>query len=320
VSGAAAGAADVARAALGRRRADVARLLNLVEDLRPTAAERRDDATAELLAAGRRPAPVVGITGTPGSGKSSLLSRVTEVMLAERPELTIAVVAVDPSSPTSGGALLGDRTRMRFAPDDDRLFFRSQASANHLGGLGPATFDACLVLSMLYDVVLVETVGVGQNEADVRHLADHVYLVIAPLGGDEVQYLKAGIIEIPDGFVVNKCDEAGADKAYHQLTASLWLARPFDPELPILRTSARTGEGVDALAELLLRAVDEPPAEPLTTRAPYFFGRWVATEWGRAGSRHLDAELGGAEAFLASNDGRLGHAQVAFATSFAPDR
>jgi LAO/AO transport system kinase len=279
----AASAADVARQALGGRRADVARLVNLVEDLRPAAADRRDDAMAVLLASGRRPAAVVGVTGTPGSGKSSLLSRVTEVMLAQRPELTIAVVAVDPSSPTSGGALLGDRTRMRFAPDEDRLFFRSQASANHLGGLGPSTFDACLALSLLFDVVLVETVGVGQNEADVRHLADHVYLVIAPLGGDEVQYLKAGIIEIPDGFVVNKSDEAGAERAFHQLTASLWLARPFDPELPILRTSARTGEGVDDLAELLLGAVDEPPAEPLATRMPYFFGRCGRRGWSRCG-------------------------------------
>jgi LAO/AO transport system kinase len=313
-------AADVARQALGGRRADVARLVNLVEDLRPTAADRRDDAMAVLLGSGRRPAAVVGITGTPGSGKSSLLARVTEVMLDQRPELTIAVVAVDPSSPTSGGALLGDRTRMRFAPDEDRLFFRSQASSNHLGGLGPSTFDACLALSLLFDVVLVETVGVGQNEADVRHLADHVYLVISPLGGDEVQYLKAGIIEIPDGFVVNKCDEPGADRAFHQLTASLWLARPFDPELAVLRTSARTGEGIAELAELLLRAVDEPPADPLPTRTSYFFGRWVATEWGRAGTRHLDAELGGSDAFLAANDGRLGHAQVAFAASFAPDR
>src|SRR5690606_12166580 len=187
---------------------------------------RRDDDLAALAERGRGASAVVGITGTPGSGKSSLLARVTEVMLRERPELTVAVVAVDPSSPTSGGALLGDRTRMRFAPGDDRIFFRSQASANHLGGLGPSTFEVCLALSLLYDLVLVETVGVGQNEADVRHLADRVYLVIAPLGGDEVQYLKAGIIEIPDGFVINKCDEPGADRAYHQLAGALWLARP----------------------------------------------------------------------------------------------
>lgn len=312
--------AEVARLALGRRRSDVARLVNLVEDLRPSSAARRDEAMDVLLGAGRRPAAVVGITGTPGSGKSSLLSRVTEVMLDDRPDLTIAVVAVDPSSPTSGGALLGDRTRMRTRPDEDRLFFRSQASANHLGGLGPSTFEVCLALSLLYDLVLVETVGVGQNEADVRHLADRVYLVIAPLGGDEVQYLKAGIIEIPDGFVINKCDEPGADRAYHQLAGALWLARPEDPDLPILRTSARTGEGVDELADLLLAVVDDPPAAPLTTRTPYFFGRWVATEWGRAGTRHLEADLGGAEAFLAAHGGRFGQAQLAFAESFAPGR
>ena len=117
------------------------------------------------------------------------------------------MLAVDPSSQVSGGALLGDRTRMRFPPDERRLFFRSQASESDLGGLGPSTFQVCRLLTRLFDCVMIETVGIGQSEADIRHLADRVYLVLQPLGGDEVQFLKAGIIEVPHAFILNKCDE-----------------------------------------------------------------------------------------------------------------
>ncbi len=262
--------------------------------------------------------PVVGLTGTPGSGKSTLLSRITVDLLAADPELSVAVIAVDPSSHVSGGALLGDRTRMRFAPDERRLFFRSQASATDLGGLGPMSFQVSRLLTRLFDCVLIETVGIGQSEADIRHLADRVYLVLQPLGGDEVQFLKAGIIEVPHAFIINKSDESGATTSFHQLRSSLWLARPFDEEEPpVFLTSARTGAGVDEFEADLLAAIRRAGEGALggqgslTEREPYFFGRWVEEEWGRVGLDHLTRELGGADAYLASVGG-FDPAQLAF--------
>ncbi|MGB3410029.1 MAG: hypothetical protein WBA45_02430 [Microthrixaceae bacterium] len=247
---------------------------------------------------------VLGITGTPGSGKSTLLSRLTVDLLQRDPELSLAVVAVDPSSHVSGGALLGDRTRMRFTPDERRLFFRSQASATDLGGLGPSSFQVCRLLTRLFDCVLIETVGIGQSEADIRHLADRVYLVLQPLGGDEVQFLKAGIVEVPHVFILNKSDEPSSDLSYHQLHASMWLARPFDEtEPPIFRTSAISGEGLEPLEADMLGAIRAPGPLTLRDREPYFFERWVDDEWGRVGSEYLLGPLGGAGSFLKDSGG-----------------
>jgi hypothetical protein len=214
--------------------------------------------------------------------------------------LSIAVLAVDPSSQVSGGALLGDRTRMRFTPDERRLFFRSQASESDLGGLGPSSFQVCRLLTRLFDCVMIETVGIGQSEADIRHLADRVYLVLQPLGGDEVQFLKAGIIEVPHAFILNKSDEPSSAASYHQLRSSMWLARPFDEDQPpIFRTSALTGAGLEELEADLLVRVRAPGAAGLAEREPYFFERWVDDEWGRVGRRFLAEQLGGAATYLA---------------------
>jgi len=283
----------------------VARLISLFEDRRSSAVAQRV-AVLERLDRERpgRPSSVVGVTGTPGSGKSSLLSRLTVDLLAADPDLSVAVVAIDPSSQVSGGALLGDRTRMRFTPDERRLFFRSQASETDLGGLGPSSFQVCRLLTRLFDCVLIETVGIGQSEADIRHLADRVYLVLQPLGGDEVQFLKAGIIEVPHAFVLNKCDEPSSDSSFHHLRSSMWLARPFDEqEPPIFRTSALTGEGLGELEADILRTVRSASGNALTAREPYFFERWVEDEWGRVGTRHLRDALGGADTFLADAGG-----------------
>ncbi len=255
--------AELAYAAQSRRRRDVARLVSLMEDVRPSAALAKDEAQRvldECAAERRHTSSVVGITGTPGAGKSSLAAAVTRRLMAMDRDLTLAIVAVDPSSPTSGGSLLGDRTRMRWGDDGDagtleRMYFRSQASVTALGGLAPLTFTVCRALASLYDCVLVETVGIGQSETDIRQLAQTVYLVIAPNGGDDVQMLKAGIIEIPDSFVINKWDEPAAKVAYHQLRASLWLARPFDaPRIKIHCTSALHGDGMDEFAASVLTA------------------------------------------------------------------
>jgi LAO/AO transport system kinase len=254
---------------------------------------------AELERQGARSdAVVLGITGTPGSGKSSLVARLTARMLLGDRTVSIGVVAVDPSSHLSGGALLGDRTRLRPSGEGNRLFFRSQASATELGGLGPSSFQVCRLMSYLFDLVLVETVGVGQSEADIRHLADQVYLVLAPLGGDEVQFLKAGIIEVPHAFVLNKCDEPQAEQSLHHLRNSLWLARPFDEgPVPIYQTSAKTGQGIHELAAVLTDAMKGEHAG-IAEREPYFFARWVRDEWGRVGMAHLDTALGGAQQWL----------------------
>lgn len=296
-----------------RDKAAVSRLIGVFEDSRPAAADGRArvlDALDARADDGR--CVVLGVTGTPGSGKSSLLARLTVDALAADPELSIAVVAVDPSSHVSGGSLLGDRTRMRAPLDERRLYFRSQASATELGGLSPSTFQVCRLLTRLFRCVVVETVGIGQSEADVRHLADRVYLVLQPLGGDEVQFLKAGIIEVPDAFVLNKCDEPSAESSYFQLKGSLGLARPFDAEPPeIHRTSARTGAGLPELTAAVRDAIATTTPRTHAEREPHFLERWVTDEWGRQGRRHLVDALGGAGAHLAASGG-FDAAQVAF--------
>jgi LAO/AO transport system kinase len=282
--------ADVVARARQLEKGAVARLVGMFEDTRPEAVDTRREVT-RLLDGMAPKATVVGITGTPGSGKSSLVARLVPALLERDPELTVGVLAVDPSSQVSRGALLGDRTRMRFPADERRCFFRSQATGADLGGLAPASFQVARLMSTLFDLVLVETVGIGQSELDIRHLADHVYLVLQPLGGDEIQWLKAGIVEIPDAFVLNKNDEPAADRTYHQLKSSLMLARPFEDERPqIFRTSATTGDGVAELVDDVLVQVAAPPTTDQRDRDAHFLRRWVREEWGRAGLRVLADE------------------------------
>lgn len=300
-------------AALRLDKRAVAGLVSLFEDQREAAIARRA-AVFELVSArsAGREAFVLGLTGTPGSGKSSLLSRVAPGLLRADAELTVALLAVDPSSRVSHGALLGDRTRMRLPLNERRVYFRSQASQTQLGGLGPWTFQVCRLLARLFDCVLVETVGIGQSESDVRSLADLVYLVLQPLGGDELQFLKAGIMEVPDAFVLNKCDEPTAARSYHALRASLSLARPFDAErVPVYRTSARSGEGITELGEVLLAAIRGSERRSLASKEPYFFEQWVRDQWGRFGLDVLARQLGGAGRFIADAGG-FDHAQAGF--------
>ena len=296
----------------------VATLIDRFEDTRAHSVGERGRVLRLLRErVGDRCAPVVGITGTPGSGKSSLLARVVPGILEADRTLSVAVVAIDPSSHVSRGAFLGDRTRMHFPPEETRVYVRSQAAAEMLGGMAPATFQVCEMLALLFDLVVVETVGIGQSELDIQQLADHVILVMQPLAGDEIQFLKAGIIEIPDTFVLNKCDEPTAARSYHQLVASLSLARPFDDTRPpVLRTSARTGAGMEDLVGLLIELVRSGTRRDPDARRRHAFETWVKSEWGRAGFAALTTELGGAGHWLAEHGG-YDAAQSSFTTAFA---
>lgn len=272
--------------------------MSLFEDTRPAAlAERREILAALAAHPDRRRARLVGVTGPPGAGKSSLIAELAPRILAARPGWAIAVVAVDPTSAATGGALLGDRVRVRFPPGEDRLFFRSQASELELGGLGRHTFAVCRLLQHLFDLVLIETVGVGQSEIEVTHLVDRTLLVLSPHWGDSIQLMKAGVMEIPDAIVLAKQDlaEAGAGAAAIQVE----LARRGG-RAALHRVSARTGLGLDDLAAET--AAIEPSGageSPLARREPYFFARWVKGEFGRSGAAALEAR-GGAGAYLAA--------------------
>ena len=204
-----------------------------------------------LLAPRAGHARVVGLTGSPGVGKSTSTSAL--VAAYRRRGMRVGVLAVDPSSPFSGGALLGDRVRMQEHATDDGVFIRSMASRGHLGGLSWATPQALRVLSAAgCDIVLVETVGVGQAEVEVAALADTTLVLLAPGMGDGIQAAKAGILEVADVFVVNKADRDGADTVVRDLRAMLSLGdRRTDDgwRVPIVKTIAAKGEGADEVVE-----------------------------------------------------------------------
>jgi LAO/AO transport system kinase len=229
----------------GDKRA-VARLISWVED--GDRDQLRDAAEALNPATGR--AQVIGLTGSPGVGKSTLASALVAAYRAAG--LTVGVLAVDPSSPFTGGALLGDRVRMQAHALDEGVYIRSMATRGHLGGLAWATPQAVRVLDAAgCEVVLVETVGVGQAEVEVAGLADTTLVALAPGFGDAVQVAKAGILEVADVFVVNKADRDGAQVVARDLRQMLHLgeARPW--QVPVVLTVAERGDGVGQLVEAI---------------------------------------------------------------------
>lgn len=188
---------------------------------------------------------ILGVTGAPGAGKSTLVDRIAATLRAENK--TVAVIAVDPTSPFSGGAILGDRIRMQRHHDDPGVFIRSMATRGWMGGLARSTTDMTLLFDAAgRDVVIVETVGVGQDEIEIARLADVTLVVLVPGMGDDVQALKAGLMEIADVFVINKADLPGADKLERELKNSLTLAhRPDGWIPPIVLTSSVDGSGIE---------------------------------------------------------------------------
>src|SRR5688572_10746057 len=197
---------------------------------------------------------LVGVTGAPGAGKSTLVDGL--VTRWRKAGKTVGVLAVDPTSPFSGGAMLGDRVRMQAHTQDSGVFIRSMATRGHLGGLARATTDAALVLDAAgKDVVAIETVGVGQDEVDIARNADVSVLVLVPGMGDEVQALKAGVMEIADVFVVNKAERDGADRVVAEIESLLGLHAYNDGEWrpPIVRTEATTGRGLDDVIDSIAR-------------------------------------------------------------------
>jgi LAO/AO transport system kinase len=252
-------AATLADAALAGDRRALARLLTAVENRTPLA-----EAAMRLLYPRAGRAHLVGITGPPGSGKSTLVAAlIGEVRKAGR---SVAVIAVDPSSPITGGALLGDRVRMQAHASDADVFIRSMASRGHAGGLASTSVAAAAVLDAAgFDLVLVETVGTGQSEVEVAASADTTVVLEAPEMGDEIQAIKAGLLEVADLVVVNKGDKPGAQRTASQLRAMLVAAAPgprpgkVDPDRPrpkrpeVLITTASTGDGVPELLAALDR-------------------------------------------------------------------
>ena len=266
-------AALIARMRSGERRA-TSRAVTELERLSP-AAPRLLEAMRPHLGH----ALVIGFTGPPGAGKSTLVNAYTRYLREESKQ--VGIIAVDPSSPISGGAILGDRIRMTATLDDDGVFMRSLASRGHLGGLCPAAvriidaFDAAGK-----DIILLETVGTGQSEIDVAEVADVRIVVTAPGLGDDIQAMKSGLLEIADILVVNKADREGAERTAQQLKGALSLRSGPRADVPVLKVTATTGDGVPALAlaidDFAAASVPKDATSRRRRRARYLIARAAA--------------------------------------------
>jgi LAO/AO transport system kinase len=250
-----AGAAPIDSSAVlaGDRRA-IAEALNLLENRNLEKADAVRELIEAVNRASRPERHVIGITGPPGVGKSSMISRLIENY--RRRGKSVGFLSVDPSSMKTGGALLGDRIKIDYKPGAPGLFIRSTAAGSHLGGLSWHTRQMLSVLEAVYDVILVETVGVGQSETEIENVVDTVVIVVQPGSGDLLQFMKAGIMEIPDVLVINKADQREwATKAFYDLSnaAALGECSSMGWKMEVVMTSAAENTGLDRLVELMDR-------------------------------------------------------------------
>ena len=295
--------AELGRRLRERDRAVAPAALNLIEDRSTASRERARRLLAEVsptALGGDAPAHLVGVTGPPGAGKSTLLS----ALLPEwrRRGRTVAVLAVDPSSRRSGGSLLADRARIEHDPGDDGVLIRSTAAGGRLGGLAPPTREAAHVLAAAYDLVVIETVGVGQSETDVADVCDTVVVVVQPSSGDVLQFLKAGIMEVPDVLVVTKADLGSpAERARRDLAQALGAIG--SSEVPVVAVSSVSPpSGIEELADALdahVEGLDLGARRARSRRASAL--REFAAEHGERALRTLGGRRE-AERFLAHQD------------------
>ncbi|EJP15998.1 putative LAO/AO transport system ATPase [Leptospira interrogans str. FPW2026] len=231
----------------------------------------------------------VGFTGTPGAGKSSLLGELATQFLKSDNNETMAIVAIDPSSYISGGSLLGDRTRLSLPAREKRIYFRSQPSQLELGGVNPYTYHVIRLLRCFFRFVFIETVGIGQNEIEVSKLTDLSFLVLQPLGGDQIQFMKSGIMEVPDSFILNKCDEKTlANSSYHMLISTLEFLKDVMPGNrlpPVFKTSTKTKQGIQDLLDFICSA------NPIVDRSQEIvlqLKKWIKNEFGNFGLKTIE--------------------------------
>jgi GTPase len=288
---------SLAASVIAGERSGLAAALNLLDDRRPASRQRAAQFLAALQSANpsARQSHLIGITGPPGAGKSSLTAALISVWRDR--ELRVGVLAVDPSSPISGGALLGDRLRMKTSAGDDGVFVRSLACRGEFGGLSAEVWPMSLVMLAAFDIVLVETVGVGQREIDVAGMCDTTCYVAQPGSGDSIQFLKAGILEVPHVLVVNKEDMgAVARRTLSELGAALGREHSEgDWQVPVLSASATRGTGIEALADALQAHQQKLlQGHNLQSRRQSYQSKWLLKRLLEEFGTHGLAQLGGA--------------------------
>jgi LAO/AO transport system kinase len=303
-------AAELGRRLAARDRSAAPPALNLLEQRGSLAQDRADALLAEISPAKlghETPGMIVGITGPPGAGKSTLLSELIARWRAR--DKSVAVLAIDPSSKRSGGSLLGDRARMAVDSRDDAVLVRSSATATRLGGLAPTTRESAIALAAAFDVVIVETVGVGQSETDIAELADVVVVIVQPASGDILQFIKSGVMEIPDILVVTKLDLGKiAGNAANDLRSAL---KTLGATTPVqLVSSLPPARGIDELIDAVETHFegDDLSARRARVRRLAALDAF-AQENGERGLRELEGRRA-AEKFLAEQDPALGHREL----------